>query len=68
MLLFPQTNVLIPEVRGIKMLHITNGESAAIRIQHTGIAGEVLALVDVLHDGPTPRQGALQAPWILTST
>jgi hypothetical protein len=36
------------------MLHITNGDSAAIRIRHSGIEGETLAWQDVLHEGPVP--------------
>jgi hypothetical protein len=35
------------------MLHITNGESAASKIQLTRIPGEVLTCIDVLHEGPT---------------
>jgi hypothetical protein len=35
------------------MLHITNGESAVRKIQLSRIPGEVLACIDVLHEGPT---------------
>ena len=36
------------------MLHITNGDSAASGIRETGVPGEVLSWVDVLHEGPVP--------------
>jgi hypothetical protein len=36
------------------MLHITNGDSAAGGIRETGVPGEVLSWVDVLHEGPVP--------------
>ena len=40
--------------RAIPMLHITNGDSAASGIRETGLAGEVLSWIDVLHEGPVP--------------
>ena len=36
------------------MLHITNGDSAALGIRATGIPGEVLSWRDVLVEGPVP--------------
>ena len=36
------------------MVHITNGDSAAGGIRETGVPGEVLSWVDVLHEGPVP--------------
>lgn len=36
------------------MLHVTNGEVAASRIRASGLPGEVLSWVDVLHEGPVP--------------
>jgi hypothetical protein len=36
------------------MLHITNGDSAAIGLRRSGIPGVVLAWKDVLHEGPVP--------------
>jgi hypothetical protein len=47
------------------MLHITNGESSAIEIQRNGIPGEVLAWIDVLHEGPTPAGLSLEQ-WYAT--
>src|SRR5947207_1964754 len=35
-----------------RMLHITNGDSAALPIDQSGIGGEVLTWQDVLHEGP----------------
>jgi len=37
------------------MLHITNGDSAAAGIRKTGVPGEVLSWIDVLHEGPVPQ-------------
>jgi hypothetical protein len=37
------------------MLHITNGDSAANGIRETGLPGEVLSWMDVLHEGPVPE-------------
>ena len=37
------------------MLHITNGDSAAGGIRRTGVPGEVLSWIDVLHEGPVPQ-------------
>ncbi|HEY7340735.1 MAG TPA: hypothetical protein VH591_07640 [Ktedonobacterales bacterium] len=36
------------------MLHITNGESAAIGLRRSGIPGVFLAWNDILHEGPVP--------------
>jgi hypothetical protein len=36
------------------LLHVTNGDSAAITLRQTGIGGAVLAWQDVLHEGPVP--------------
>ncbi len=36
------------------MLHITNGDSAVDGIRETGVPGEVLSWIDVLHEGPVP--------------
>jgi hypothetical protein len=45
--------------RGVAMLHITNGESAAGSIRKTGLPGQVLAWNDVLHEGPAPADLSL---------
>ena len=37
-----------------RLLHITNGSSAADGIQRSGVAGRVTQSADVLHEGPTP--------------
>src|ERR1051326_8074651 len=42
------------------MLHITNGDSAAAGIRETGVPGEVLSWMDVLHEGPVPADLALE--------
>ena len=34
------------------MLHVTNGES--VSLDSTGLGGEILTWVDVLHEGPVP--------------
>ena len=36
------------------MLFITNGDSAAVRIEASGLTGEILPWRDVLHEGPIP--------------
>ncbi len=36
------------------MLLVTNGDSAAERIERAGLAGEILPWRDVLHEGPVP--------------
>lgn len=43
------------------MLHITNGDSAAERIQALQLGGEVLPWRDVLHDGPVPAPATLDS-------
>jgi hypothetical protein len=35
-------------------LHVTNGDSAGEVLRRTGLAGRILAWVDVLHEGPVP--------------
>jgi hypothetical protein len=42
------------------MLHITNGDSAAELIKASGVAGDVLAWRDVLHEGPVPAGLSLE--------
>src|SRR5688572_7717697 len=42
------------------MLHITNGESAAIPLRRTGVTGKVIAWRDILPEGPTPTGLALE--------
>src|SRR5260221_14596234 len=42
------------------MLHITNGESAAGGIRETGLPGEVMSWIDVLHEGPVPPDLGLE--------
>jgi hypothetical protein len=42
------------------MLHITNGDSAASGIRETGLPGEVLSWIDVLHEGPVPPDLGLE--------
>jgi hypothetical protein len=44
------------------LLHVTNGDSAAITLGQTRIGGAVLAWQDALHDGPVP---ALARPKLL---
>jgi hypothetical protein len=36
------------------MLHLTNGDSAAGSIRHTGVTGDVVSWRDILHEGPVP--------------
>lgn len=43
------------------MLHVTNGDAAAVPLRRTGVTGEVIAWRDVLHEGPTPAGLALEA-------
>jgi hypothetical protein len=40
--------------RESRNLHVTNGDSARVRIEEVGFSGSVLAWRDVLHDGPVP--------------
>jgi hypothetical protein len=42
------------------VLHITNGESAAIGLRRSGISGVTLSWRDVLHDGPVPAGPSLE--------
>ncbi|MFI5279369.1 MAG: DUF1835 domain-containing protein [Gemmatimonadales bacterium] len=39
---------------GKRILHVTNGDSAAERIRAAGFDGEILVWRDVLHEGPVP--------------
>lgn len=43
------------------MLHVTNGDSTATTLRRIGLAGEVIAWRDVLHEGPTPGGLVLEA-------
>jgi hypothetical protein len=36
------------------VLHVTNGDAAAVRLRSEGVDGDVLAWRDVLHEGPVP--------------
>jgi hypothetical protein len=49
----------LTRVQGGKMLHITNGDSAADTLHQTGLEGEVISWRDVLHEGPVPAGLAL---------
>src|SRR5205807_2431465 len=40
--------------QGGLMLHITNGDSVAGTLRHTGLPGAIVAWKDILHEGPTP--------------
>lgn len=42
------------------VLIITNGDSAAARLEAAGVAGAILPWRDVLHDGPVPATGGLE--------
>lgn len=39
---------------GLRMLHLTNGESAAGSLRGSGVPGRVVSWEDVLHEGPVP--------------
>lgn len=41
------------------MLHITNGDSTAGSLRHSGLGGDVLPWRDVLHEGPVPASLSL---------
>jgi Domain of unknown function (DUF1835) len=48
---------LTPAVRPAatrRMLHVTNGDSAAGSLRLSGVAGDVSIVADVLHEGPAP--------------
>src|SRR3954452_14748811 len=52
-------------------LHVTNGDSTGSTLAETGIGGEVLSWMDVLHEGPVPlvdpaRQRELRAAFLGT--
>ncbi len=42
-------------------LHVTNGESTAASLRRTAIGGAVLPWRDVLHEGPLPAEGFVEA-------
>ena len=42
------------------MLHVTNGDSAAVSLRRTGVSGTVVAWQDILHEGPVPSGLALE--------
>ena len=42
------------------MLHLTNGDSAAASIRHTGVLGDVVPWRDILHEGPVPAGLSLE--------
>jgi hypothetical protein len=42
------------------MLHLTNGDSAAVPLRRTGVSGTVIAWRDILHEGPVPSGLALE--------
>ena len=44
------------------ILHVANGDAAAGRLRETGLAGDVVTLIDALHEGPTPA-GLAPAQW-----
>jgi uncharacterized protein DUF1835 len=46
----------LPDIgrRGVRMLHITNGDSTVRQLQQAGLPGQVIAWKDVLHEGPAP--------------
>ncbi len=39
----------------MSILHVTNGDSARVVLEQSGVPGTVIAWPDVLHEGPTPR-------------
>lgn len=49
------------------MIHITDGESAALSIGQTGVPGEVLSWKDILHEGPVPQGMSLEELRIVRS-
>jgi hypothetical protein len=42
------------------MLHVTNGDSAVMGIEGTGVGGDVLPWRDALHEGPVPAGDAAE--------
>jgi len=38
----------------MSILHVTNGDSARVLMERSGVPGTVIAWPDVLHEGPTP--------------
>ena len=46
----------------MSILHVTNGDSARVLLERSGVPGIVMAWADVLHEGPTPL--ASGAPWL----
>jgi len=43
-----------------KVLHITNGDSAAAVMKAVGVSGDILLWQDVLHEGPVPANLSLE--------
>lgn len=43
----------------IDMLHITNGDTAAMRLEAAQIPGQIIAWKDILHEGPVPQDRSL---------
>src|SRR5258708_8938107 len=48
----------------MSILHVTNGDSARVLLERSGVPGTVIAWPDVLHDGPVPLVTGEE--WILT--
>ena len=42
------------------MLHVTNGDGAGDKLRRAGLAGEIVAWKDVLHEGPVPGDASLE--------
>jgi hypothetical protein len=48
----------------MSILHVTNGDSARVLLERSGVPGIVVAWPDVLHEGPVPLVSGEE--WILT--
>src|SRR5260370_4903669 len=48
----------------MSILHVTNGDSARVLLERSGVPGTVIAWPDVLHEGPVPLVSGEE--WILT--
>ncbi len=46
----------------MKLLHILNGDSTRMTIEHSGVPGRFVSWSDVLHEGPTPY-GVSDVEW-----
>jgi hypothetical protein len=44
----------VAEREGVRLLHVTNGDSAGTTLRQTTLGGAVLSWQDVLHEGPVP--------------